>query len=138
MREQKLCNVKLMFCEHRGIEMHHLGLTYRSARLSRRQVVWTLLQSDYAHPGGDRTAGDDHALASAANELRYLGGEARKLSCVERVGARPSENAGAELEENAPGFSGHAELLSKPENESAQKQFFADDGRLSKTCTRRH
>jgi hypothetical protein len=98
-------------------------LTYRSACLSCRQVVWTLFQSDYAHPGGDRAAGDDDALASAANELRYLGGEARKLFCVERVGARPSENAGAELEENAPGFSGHAELLSKSENESAQKQF---------------
>ena len=73
--------------------------------------MWTLLQPDYAHSGGDRTAGDDDALAFAANELRYLGGETRKLSCVERVGARPSENAGAELEENAPGFSGHAELL---------------------------
>ena len=85
--------------------------------------MWTLLQPDYAHSGGDRTAGDDDALASAANELRYLGGETRKLFCVERVGARPSENAGAELEENAPGFSGHAELLSKSENESAQKQF---------------
>jgi hypothetical protein len=85
--------------------------------------VWTLLQSDYAHPGGDRTAGDNDALASAANKLRYLGGEACKLFCVEGVGARPSENAGAELEENAPGFSGHAELLSKSENESAQKQF---------------
>jgi hypothetical protein len=24
MREQKLRNVKLMFCEHRGIQMHHL------------------------------------------------------------------------------------------------------------------
>ena len=74
--------------------------------------MWTLLQPDYAHSGGDRTAGDDDALAFAANELRYLGGETRKLFCVERVGARPSENAGAELEENAPGFSGHAELLS--------------------------
>jgi hypothetical protein len=98
-------------------------LTHRSACLSRRQVVWTLLQPDYAHSGGDRTAGDDDALASAANQLRYLGGETRKLFCVERVGARPSENAGAELEENAPGFSGHAEQLSKAENESAQKQF---------------
>ena len=83
--------------------------------------MWTLLQPDYAHSGGDRTAGDDDALASAANELRYLGGETRKLFCVERVGARPSENAGAELEENAPGFSGHAELLSKSENERAQE-----------------
>jgi len=55
--------------------------------------------------------------------LRYLGGETRKLFCVECAGARPSENAGAELEENAPGFSGHAQLLSKSENESAQKQF---------------
>ena len=69
--------------------------------------MWTLLQPDYAHSGGDRTAGDDDALASAANELRYLGGETRKLFCVERVGARPSENAGAELEENAPGFAVH-------------------------------
>src|SRR6266568_4548873 len=68
-------------------------------------------------------APSDRLLAFAANELRYLGGETRKLFCVERVGARPSENAGAELEENAPGFSGHAELLSKSENESAQKQF---------------
>ena len=85
--------------------------------------MWTLPQPDYAHSGGDRTVGDDDALASAANELRYLGGDTRKLFCVERVGARPSENAGAELEENAPGFSGHAELLSKSENESAQKQF---------------
>jgi hypothetical protein len=85
--------------------------------------VWALLQPDYAHSGSDRTAGDDDALASAANELRYLGGETRKLFCVERVGARSSENAGAELEKNAPGFSGHAELLSKSEKESAQKQF---------------
>ena len=46
-----------------------------------------------------------------------------KLFFIECVGARPSENAGAELEENAPGFPGHAELLSKSENESAQKQF---------------
>jgi hypothetical protein len=83
--------------------------------------VWTLLQPDYAHSGGDRTAGDDDALASAVNELRYLGGETRKLFCVERVGAWPSENAGAELEENAPGFSGHARQLSKSENESAQE-----------------
>jgi hypothetical protein len=98
-------------------------LTYRSACLSRRQVVWTLLQPDYAHSGGDRTAGDNDALASATNKLRYLGGETRKLFCVEGVGARPSENAGAELEKNAPGFSGHTELLSKSENESAQKQF---------------
>jgi hypothetical protein len=43
------------------------------------------------------------------------------LFCVERVGARLSENAGAELEENAPGFSGHAKQLSKPENEGAQE-----------------
>jgi len=85
--------------------------------------VWTLLQPDYAHSGGDRTAGDDDALASAANKFRYLGGETCKLFCVERGGARPSENAGAELKENAPRFSGHAELLSKSENESAQKQF---------------
>jgi len=55
------------------------------------------------------------------NELRYLGGETCKLFCVERVGARLSENAGAELEENAPGFSGHAKQLSKPENEGAQE-----------------
>src|SRR5207244_11392892 len=87
----------------------------------RSPVVWTLPQPDYAHSGGDRTVGDDDALASAANELRYLGGDTRKLFCVERVGARPSENAGAELEENAPGFSGHAELLSKSENENAQE-----------------
>jgi hypothetical protein len=55
--------------------------------------------------------------------LRYLGGETLKLFRIERVGARPSENAGAELEDNAPGFSGHAKLLSKSENEDAQKQF---------------
>ena len=85
--------------------------------------MWTLLQSDYAHSGGDRTAGDNDALASAANELRDLGGETRKLFWVERVGVRPSENAGAELEENAPAFSGHGELLSKSENEREQKQF---------------
>src|SRR5205814_9263436 len=96
-------------------------MTHRRACLSRRQVVWTLLQPDYAHSGGDRTAGDDDALASTVNELRYLGGETCKLFCVERVGARLSENAGAELEENAPGFSGHAKQLSKPENEGAQE-----------------
>lgn len=85
--------------------------------------MWTLLQPDYAHSGGDRTAGDDDALASAVNELRDLAGETRKLFWVERVGARVSENAGAELEENAPAFSGHMELVSKSENERAQKQF---------------
>src|SRR5213079_2314700 len=42
---------------------------------------------------------------------------------IECVGPRLSENTGAELEENAPGFHRHAELLHKPENESAQKQF---------------
>ena len=62
-------------------------------------------------------------FASATNELRYIGSETLKLFRIERVGARPGENAGAELEDNAPGFSGHAELLHKPENEAAQRQF---------------
>jgi hypothetical protein len=98
-------------------------LTHRSACLSGRQVVWTLLQPDYAHSGGDRTAGDDDALASAVNELRDLGGETRKLFWVERVGVRTSENAGAKLEENAPAFSGHVELVSKSENTGAQSNY---------------
>ena len=120
-----------MVCKLNATIVHRACFVGRFADLAlpnpvckpRSPVVWTLPQPDYAHSGGDRTVGDDDALASAANELRYLGGETRKLFCVERVGARPSENAGAELEENAPGFSGHAELLSKLENESAQKQF---------------
>ena len=58
-----------------------------------------------------------------ANELRHIGSETAKLFVIECVGARPGENAGAELEENAPGFPVHAELLHKPENESAQRQF---------------
>jgi hypothetical protein len=98
-------------------------LTHRGACLSRRQIEWTLFEPDNAHSGCDRTTGDDDALASAANELRHISSEAAKLFFIECVGARPSENAGAELEENAPGFPGHAELLHKPENESAQKQF---------------
>ena len=57
------------------------------------------------------------------NELGHIGSETAKLFVIECVGTRSSENAGAELEENAPGFSGHAELLSKSENESAQRQF---------------
>src|SRR6266480_4114879 len=120
-----------MVCKLNATIVHRACFVGRFADLAlpnpvckpRSPVVWTLPQPDYAHSGGDRTVGDDDALASAANELRYLGGETRKLFCVERVGARPSENAGAELEENAPGFSGHAELLSKSENESAQKQY---------------
>jgi hypothetical protein len=103
--------------------MHHLRLAHRRACLSGRQVEWTLLQPDNTHSGGDRTAGDDDAFASATNKLRYISSEAAKLFFIERVGARPGENTGAELEENAPGFPGHAELLHKPENESAQKQF---------------
>ena len=55
--------------------------------------------------------------------MRHIGGETLKLVVIERVGARLGENAGAELEKNAPGFPVHAELLHKPENESAQKQF---------------
>ena len=50
-------------------------------------------------------------------------GETRKLFWVEGVGVRASENAGAELEENAPASSGHVELVSKSENEGPQKQF---------------
>jgi len=103
--------------------MHHLRLTHRGACLSGRQVEWTLLQPDNAHSGGDRTAGDDDAFVSTTNELRYISSETAKLFVIECVRARPSENAGAELEENAPGFPGHGELLHKPENESAQKQF---------------
>jgi hypothetical protein len=72
-------------------------LTDSSACLSRRQIVWALLQPDYAHSGCDCTAGDDDALASAANKLRYLGGETRNLLYVERISPGPSENAGAEL-----------------------------------------
>src|SRR6266550_7697627 len=110
-----------MVCKLNATIVHRACFVGRFADLAlpnpvckpRSPVVWTLPQPDYAHSGGDRTVGDDDALASAANELRYLGGETRKLFCVERVGARPSENAGAELEENAPRFSGHAELLSK-------------------------
>jgi len=98
-------------------------LTHGSACLSGRQVQWTLLQPDDAHSGCDRTAGDDDALASATNELRHIGSETAKLLVIERVGARPGKNAGAKLEKNAPGFPVHAELLYKPENESAQKQF---------------
>ena len=55
----------------------------------------------------------------------HSAGETRKLFRVERVGARPGENAGAELEENAPGFSGHAELLSKSETK-ARKSISSD------------
>ena len=62
------------------------------------------------------------SFASATNELRHVGSETAKLFVIKCVGARSSENAGAELEENAPGFPVHAELLHKPENESAQKQ----------------
>ena len=123
MREQKLRNVELMFREHRGIKVHQLRLTDGGACLEGRQVQWTFLQPDNTHSGCDRTAGDDDALASVTNESRQIGTETAKLFVIECVGARPGENAGAELEENAPGFSGHAELLSKSENESAQKQF---------------
>jgi hypothetical protein len=98
-------------------------LTHRGACLSGRQVEWTFLQPDNTHSGGNRTAGDDDALASPANELRDIRSETAKLFIIECIGARPSKNAGAELEENAPGFPVHAELLHKPENESAQKQF---------------
>jgi hypothetical protein len=98
-------------------------LTHRGACLSRRQIQWTLLQPDNAHSGGNRTAGNDDALASAANELRHIGSETAKLFVIECVGARPSENAGAKLEENAPGFLVHAELLHKSAHQSAQKQF---------------
>jgi hypothetical protein len=55
--------------------------------------------------------------------LRYIGSETAKLFVIERVGTGSSENAGAELEDNAPGFRVHAELLHKPEKETAQKQF---------------
>jgi hypothetical protein len=98
-------------------------LAHRGTCLSGRQVEWTLLQSDNAHSGGNRTARNDDAFASAANELRHIGSETAKLFVIECVGAPPSENAGAKLEQNAPGFPVHAELLHKPENESAQKQF---------------
>ena len=57
------------------------------------------------------------------NELGHIGSETAKLFVIECVGTRSSENAGAELEENAPGLLGHVELLHKPENETAQKQF---------------
>jgi hypothetical protein len=95
-------------------------LAHRGACLSGRQVEWTFLQTDNAHSGGDRTAGDDDALASAMNELRHIRSETAKLFVIECVGARSSENAGAELEENASAFRGHAKLLYKLENESAQ------------------
>ena len=91
MREQKLRNVKLMFCEHRGIKMHHFRLTHRGACLSGRQVERTLLQPDNAHSGGDRTAGDDDALASVTNELRHTGSETAKLFVIECVSARSSK-----------------------------------------------
>ena len=103
--------------------MHQLRLIHRGARLADRQVGWTLLQPDNAHSSGNRTAGDNDALASAVNELRHIRSETAKLFVIECVSARPSENAGAEFEENAPRFHVHAELLHKPENESAQKQF---------------
>jgi hypothetical protein len=61
-------------------------------------------------------------LASAANELRHIRSETAKLFVIECVGAWTSENAGAELEKNAPGFPVHAELLNKAENESVQKE----------------
>ena len=57
------------------------------------------------------------------NVLGHIGSETAKLFVIECVGTRSSENAGAELEENAPGLLGHVELLHKPENETAQKQF---------------
>ena len=103
--------------------MHHLRLTHRGACLSGRQVEWTLLQPDNAHSGCDRATGDDDALASVTNELRHVGSETANLFVIECVGARPCQNAGAELKENAPEFPVHAELLHKPGNESAQKQF---------------
>ena len=62
------------------------------------------------------------------NELRHIGSETAKLFVIECVRARPRENAGAELKENAPGFPVHAELLHKPENESAQKELIASGG----------
>jgi hypothetical protein len=98
-------------------------LTHSGACLSGRQVQWTLLQPDNARPGCDRTTRNDDAFASITNELRHIGSETAKLFVIERVGARLGKNAGAELEENAPGFPVHAELLHKPENEAAQRQF---------------
>jgi hypothetical protein len=98
-------------------------LAYRGARLSGRQLEWTFLQPDNAHSGCDRATGDDDALASVPNELRHVGSETAKLFVIECIGALPSQNAGTELKQNAPGFPGHAELLNKPENQSAQSNF---------------
>src|SRR5262249_34477349 len=83
MREQKLRNVELMFCEHRGIEMHQLRLTDRGACLPGRQIERTFFEPDNAHSGGNRTAGDDDALAPATNELRHIGSQTAKLFVIE-------------------------------------------------------
>src|SRR5204862_6745989 len=74
-----------------------------------RQIQWTHLQPDNAHSGCDRAAGDYYALASTTDELRHIGCETAKLFVIECVGARPSENAGAELDENASGSLVHAQ-----------------------------
>jgi hypothetical protein len=89
--------------------------------LSGRQVKRTLPQPDNAHSSCDRTAGDYDAFASITNELRHIGGETAKLSFIEGVGARPRENAGAELEENTLGLPVHAKLLHKPEKRKCAK-----------------
>jgi hypothetical protein len=98
-------------------------LTHCGACLSGCQIEWTLPQPDNTHSGGNRTARDDDALNSATNELRHIGSETAKLFVIEGIGARPGENARAELEENSLRFLVHAESLHKSENQSAQKQF---------------
>jgi hypothetical protein len=100
-------------------------LTHRGAGLSGRQIEWTFLQPDNTHSSGNRTAGDNDAFASATDELRHIRSETANLFVIKCVGTRPSENAGAELEEDAPGSCVHAKLLHKPENETAQKASFA-------------
>src|SRR5439155_132728 len=125
------CRRKFYCIEFRDHAAHREPAFFRTNETScvrdisdhRNPFAGMILQSVNAHSGGDRTAGDDDAFASATNELRHIGSETAKLFVIECVGARPSENAGAEFEENAPGFPVHAELLHKPENESAQKQF---------------
>src|SRR5215469_196423 len=112
-----------MFREHRGVKMHQLRLADRGACLTGRQIERTLLLPYNPHTGSDCAAGDDDAFASASNELRHVGSETANLFLIERVGVRPGQDAGAELEKNTLGFPVHAEFLYKPENESAQRQF---------------
>ena len=87
-----------------------------------RWLCWSRL-TDLAQPQNFNYAEKCQERKLTANKLRHIDSETAKLFVIECVGARPGKNAGAELEENAPGFPVHAELLHKPENEAAQRQF---------------